>query len=133
MFCSAQFSESVLQFILVFTKAIRSTFLIDTCILVSKDALVITVAGDEAIHRRRKSPVAGRKGKPCDSSRNFGISFSEFACHILDEIIFHTPPVRKRLFTHQAVATIERLVSSVQNYFLLCHSNGWRYLFDKNL
>ena len=67
----------------------------------------------------------------------------EFACHILDEIIFHTPSVRKRLFTHQAVATIERLVSFqrlalsvrqksltvrtadiIRLNFLLCRSNG---------
>ena len=58
------------QFILVFTKAIRSTFIIDTCILVSKDALVITVAGDEAIHRRenRRSP-AEKENSACKSHK----------------------------------------------------------------
>ena len=50
---------------LLFQKAIRSTFILNTEILASKDVLVITVAGDKAIHRQRKSaPFAGRKGKP---------------------------------------------------------------------
>ena len=51
---------------LLFKKAIRSTFILNTDILASKDVSVITVAGDKAIHRQRKSAPksARRKGKP---------------------------------------------------------------------
>ena len=47
---------------LLFKKAIRSTFILNTDILASKDVLVITVAGNKAIHRQWKSaPFAGQR------------------------------------------------------------------------